>query len=138
MTSKTLRQWAGLEPPSALDPSRTALVLIDFQQEFFDPAHLLLPGGGRAVEQAARLRAAAAAAGLAAVHVRHVARTPAAPLFAPGSAGVEIVAALRPREGEPLVTKSLPSGFAGGELDALLRARGVQTLILAGLMTHMA
>jgi len=138
MSPQTLRQWAGLEPLRALEAAKTALILIDFQVEYFDPAKLRLPDGPRAAANAARLLAAAGTAGLAVLHVRHVARNPAARLFAPGSPGTELVEPVRPRAGEVVVTKSLPSGFAGSELDAHLRAASVETLVLAGLMTHMA
>ena len=58
-------------------------------------------------------------------------------MFAPGSAGAEIVAAVRPRAGHEVVTKGLPSSFVNTELDAKLRAAAIDTVVVAGLMMHM-
>lgn len=40
MSAKTLRQWAGLAPPTGLDPAKTAMLLIDIQMDYFTPAKL--------------------------------------------------------------------------------------------------
>ena len=44
---------------------------------------------------------------------------------------------MTPWEGETVIPKSLPSGFDRTELHEFLQARGITTLALAGLMTHM-
>jgi nicotinamidase-related amidase len=137
MSPRTLRQMAGLKAPPSLAADRTALVLVDFQSDYFDPAKLPIAGGPAAAGQAARLMAAFDAAGAKVVHVQHLAGSPAAPLFAPGSAGAEIVAAVRPKAGHEVVSKGLPSSFVNTELDAKLRAAGIDTVVVAGLMTHM-
>lgn len=49
-----------------------------------------------------------------------------------GSHGAEIVPQLAPRDGEAVVGKRRPSGFFGTDLHALLQARGVDTVLLAG------
>jgi nicotinamidase-related amidase len=128
---------AGLKAPQSLVAGKTALVLVDFQGDYFDPAKLPIPGGPAAAGQAARLIEAFDAAGAKVVHVQHLAGSPAAPLFAPGSAGAEIVAAVRPRAGHEVVNKGLPSSFVNTELDAKLRDAGIDTVVVAGLMTHM-
>jgi nicotinamidase-related amidase len=52
-----------------------------------------------------------------------------------GTPGAEIVAELTPRPGEHIVRKRRYSGFYQTELEELLRALGVDTLVLAGLQT---
>ncbi len=42
---------------------------------------------------------------------------------------------MAPKPGEPIVTKRRVSAFAGTDLEAILRAGGVETLILAGIAT---
>jgi nicotinamidase-related amidase len=128
---------AGLKAPQSLAAGKTALVLVDFQGDYFDPAKLPIPGGPAAAGQAARLIAAFDAAGAKVVHVRHLAGSPAAPLFAPGSPGAEIVAAVRPKAGHEVMSKGLPSSFVNTELDTRLRSAGIDTVVVAGLMTHM-
>ena len=52
-----------------------------------------------------------------------------------GSEGVAIHPAAAPREGEPIVGKHRISPFVGTDLETLLRANGVDTLVLAGVHT---
>lgn len=49
----------------------------------------------------------------------------------------EIVPALKPRDGETVIPKSLPNSFAKTDLDAALKAGGRAQLVLGGFMTHM-
>lgn len=133
----TLRTLYGLAPPARLEAVRTALVLVDFQDEFFH-GHLALPDGARAVEQAGRLVAWARASGILVVHVRQVAARAGSLLFAPGTGAVAIVPALAPRPEDLQVTKSIAGAFSRTELDAHLRSRQIDTLIVGGLMTHLA
>jgi nicotinamidase-related amidase len=52
-----------------------------------------------------------------------------------GSKGATIHPAAAAREGEPIVVKHRVSPFVGTDLDALLRANGIDTLVLAGVHT---
>ncbi|UOM34223.1 isochorismatase family cysteine hydrolase [Acuticoccus sp. I52.16.1] len=47
-----------------------------------------------------------------------------------------IVDALAPRDGEPVIRKARYSGFAGTNLEQMLRASGITTLLLAGVNTN--
>lgn len=133
---QTLRQLAGLTPPSSLDPAKTALILIDLQMDYFTPGKLLIPDGERVVDRAVQLRDWATDQGVAVVYVQQLS-SPASPIFATGSTGVAIHPRLAPREGETVITKTFPSSFDNTDLHPFLQARGITTLILAGLMTHM-
>lgn len=53
-----------------------------------------------------------------------------------GTWGWEILDALRPRESDVIIDKRRASGFFGTSLDALLRTRGVESVVLAGVSTH--
>ena len=55
--------------------------------------------------------------------------------FAAGSEGTEIHPAVAPKPGEPVVAKHRVGAFAGTDLDMILKAHHVQTLILAGIAT---
>ena len=55
--------------------------------------------------------------------------------FKPGSQGAEIHSDLSPREGDLVTTKHLISAFAGSDLEMLLRAAGIERLVLAGVAT---
>ena len=55
--------------------------------------------------------------------------------FAEGSPGLEVHPAVAPQPGEIVVTKHRVSAFAGTDLDMILRAGAVDTLVLAGIAT---
>ncbi len=135
-TLSTLRSLYDIPRVARIDVKRTALVLVDFQEEFFH-GKLPIPDGELAKHQAEQLLAWARRSNLAVVHVRNVAR-PASPLFAPDSPTTAIVPSLVPRPNELVVTKPTGGAFTRTELDALLHERNLETLVVAGIMTHLA
>lgn len=62
-------------------------------------------------------------------------RVPALNVLTPGSRWVEIDQRLEPRDGEVLVEKHWASAFRGTDIDAQLRALGVDSLVVTGLTT---
>ncbi|KYP79295.1 cysteine hydrolase family protein [Ferroacidibacillus organovorans] len=52
-----------------------------------------------------------------------------------GDAATQIHASVAPRQDEPIVTKRRVSAFAGSDLDVILRARRIDTLVLCGIAT---
>lgn len=138
MKARSLRQIAGvpasLQAGATLQASKTAVVFIDYQNEYrYGP--LALPDEAAASAVARRLRAWATATGVAVVHVLHRG-APGAPVFAPDAAGSAPLDGLAPAAGETVVYKHLPSSFAGTGLAEALAALGVESLLLAGYMTH--
>jgi nicotinamidase-related amidase len=55
--------------------------------------------------------------------------------FIEGSAGTEVHPAVAPKPGDVIVTKHRVSAFFGTDLDMVLRANGIETLVLAGIAT---
>src|SRR5215470_5787042 len=55
--------------------------------------------------------------------------------FTDGDPGARIPGAVAPAPGEVVVTKRRVSAFAGSDLDVLLRARGIDHVVLAGIAT---
>lgn len=138
MTARSLRQIVGLsstfEAGSRLAADKTALLLIDYQHEYRE-GPLALPDEATASAVARRLRVWAEGAGLKVIHVQHLA--PAGSLlFGSGSPGAEALAGLAPAAGQTVIAKRLPSSFVGTGLAELLQDGGIDTLLLAGFMTH--
>lgn len=133
--SQTIRSMGGARPATAIDSTSTALVLIDFQNEYFD-GRLPIPDGLSALRNALRLVALADAHAMPVFHIQHVGAAKG-PVFAAGSALVEIHPELRPAPRHQVLQKTTTSSFASTDLHAQLQARGIKTLIIAGLMTHM-
>lgn len=133
----TLRALYGIRAPAMLRRATTALVLVDFQDEFVH-GRLPLPDAPLVVESAKRLLGWARESGVTVIHVLNVVRSKDSPVFAPDSAGADFIAALEPRPGEEIVTKAGGGAFTKTPLDACLRSHGIETVIVAGLMTHLA
>ena len=54
-----------------------------------------------------------------------------------GTWGATIHDAVAPQEGDPVVTKRAVSAFAGSDLEKLLQASGITTLVLSGVATNL-
>ncbi|HEX6734952.1 MAG TPA: isochorismatase family protein [Azonexus sp.] len=138
MSARRLRELAGVAPlfraGGTLALGQTALLLIDYQNEYRQ-GPLALPDEATASAAAIRLRNWAEQLGLLVIHVQHQAPA-ASPLFAAGSPGAGALAGLAPAAGQPLVVKRLPSAFAGTELAEVLQGAAIDTLLIAGYMTH--
>jgi nicotinamidase-related amidase len=117
---------------------KTALLVIDAQQEYFAPiGKVVLPDGPPAVARIAALLAWARDAGVPVVHIVHESRRPNPTTFAPGSPALAIHPAAQPAPGEPVVTKHLPGSFTNTNLEEHLRRHGIEQVIVSGFMTQM-
>ncbi|MGW2224277.1 cysteine hydrolase family protein [Streptomyces formicae] len=56
-------------------------------------------------------------------------------LYVEGAPGTEIHPDVAPRPGDVVVTKRRASAFSGSDLDVVLRSRGIDSLVLAGIAT---
>ncbi|PWI14268.1 isochorismatase [Streptomyces sp. Act143] len=116
--------------PLALDPARSALVLVDLMDRIV--ALPLEPRKGTEVLTTAQeLAAAFRSVGAHVVLVR--VERPGVPEQPPGSALVAGLAA----DGDLEVVKRTIGAFQGTDLDARLRERGVTTLVFGGIATNL-
>ncbi|MGE6781955.1 cysteine hydrolase family protein [Ensifer adhaerens] len=130
----TTRTIAGAPAPESLDPRTTALLAIDFQNEYF-AGRMPIPDGEKALANAKRLIERADAEGMKVYHVKHV--TPAgSPVFAEDSGTSAFHRDIQPAADHTVVRKSSVSVFASTDLAAQLKQAGVDTLVITGLMTH--
>ncbi|PVZ80268.1 cysteine hydrolase [Serratia sp. S1B] len=134
MQHPTIRVIAGASAPSTIYAAKTALLVIDFQNEYFSGL-LPVPDAAKALANSKRLIARADAEGMAVIHVQHI--MPAgSPIFAEDSMMSAIHGDIQPAAHHSLVKKSSVSVFPTTDLDQRLKAAGVNTLIISGLMTH--
>ena len=151
--------------PISVDPSRTAIVIIDMQRDF------LLPGGfgaslgndvsllGAAIEPCRRLLSAAREKGLLVIHTREGHRpdlsdaprakvergAPSMRIGAPGpmgrilvrgEPGHDLIPELYPIAGEPVVDKPGKGAFYATDLHSILQNRAIENLIVCGVTTE--
>lgn len=117
--------------------NKRALVVVDLQNEYLPSGKLPLVGIDAAVENAARLIENARANGDVIVHIRHEMPAADAPIFTPGSEGVQIMPEVAPADGETVVLKNHPNSFRDTELKKLLDDAGVEDVVVIGAMSHM-
>lgn len=129
-----------------LDPRRSALLILDYQQGIvatYAKDEALLP-------RTAGVLRAARGAGLRVIYVG-VGFRPGYPEVSPNNArfsaiqgsgrflpddpGAQIDPAVAPQAGEIVITKHRVGAFLGTDLDMVLRANGIETLVLAGIAT---
>ena len=134
-----------------IEPARAAFLLIDMQNGFIDGASpLCIAGAAATVPACAHALGAAREHGLAVFHVRRAYAADGSdveavrweawaeggrPLSSADPMSLECPSELAPAPGEPVVVKPSWSAFFGTDLDFLLRARGIGTLVLAGTTT---
>jgi len=149
-----------------VDPSHTALLVIDMQHDFIDPDGLF---GSMGVDlsmyeesrpRLVELLESARENGVLVIHLQntqladHMSDSPAQHRFnlrmhgefrlsdqpltytVPGTAGHEFAPEFRPRDGELVVRKYRSSGFWGTNLDMVLRSNQVETVVVAGCTTE--
>lgn len=116
---------------------RRALVVIDVQNEYFDGGGLPIehPPIAKTLPNIASAMDAASQAVVPVVVVRH--HAPAGlPLFQAGTHAGELHDAVTSRPRDHLVTKAFPSAFTRTGFAGWLEERRIDTLSVAGYMTH--
>jgi maleamate amidohydrolase len=134
----------------SLDPMRTALILVDLQEEQRHDARYSVAGFDSVLANAQKILQAARARNLLIVHSAYrrdfdaVPPRPLEPVPADGrpafsdkdSPLTAICAEVAPLQGEPLLCKNDASAFCEGQLEPLLRGGGAEWLIVCGVWTE--
>nr|WP_315235493.1 cysteine hydrolase family protein [uncultured Albidiferax sp.] len=117
--------------------NKRALIVVDLQNEYLATGKMPLVGIDAVLAKAALVIAAARAKGECVIHVRHEMAQAGAPVFVPGSAGVQIIPTVAAADGESVVLKNYPNSFRDTNLKQLLDGQGVKELVVIGAMSHM-
>ena len=129
----TLREVAGLgQAPASLKDA--ALIMVDCQNTY-RRGIMQLTGVEPALVEARRLLDMARDLKTPIFHIQHDAGA-GSPYDIHDDIGA-IADIVAPLAGEPVIVKHYPNSFVQTELDAQLKALGVEKVILAGFMTHM-
>jgi len=120
-----------------LDPAKTAFVVIDVQKDYFPGGRFVLFRANAALRKTLALRDWARDHGLPVIWIRHNSRQKGAFFLLPDTPGQALHPALWPLPEETVVDKEDPNSFVGTDLEALLRGKGIETVIWAGMISWM-
>ncbi len=116
---------------------KTALILIDIQNDYFPGGKMEVDGSVEASLRGRDLLDVFRAAGLPVVHIQHLSTHKGALFFLPDSDGVLIHENVNPLPGETVIQKHFPNSFRETPLSGRLKTEGINRLILCGMMTHL-
>lgn len=127
-----------------LDPRRTAVVVVDMQNDFVKPGgKLQVPSAQQIVEPISRLLTRARAAGVLVIYTQdwHGEDDPEYRIWGEhvkaGTWGAEIIAELAPQPGDEVVQKPRYDAFYAARMDDLLRVHPqIDTLVITGTVTN--
>lgn len=116
---------------------KTALLLIDIQNDYFPGGKMELSGSIEASLRARELLDFFRERRMPVIHIRHTSLRPGASFFLPGTPGAQIHANVLPIAGETIIDKNFPNSFRQTPLHTTLTDKGIERLAIAGMMTHM-
>jgi biuret amidohydrolase len=134
-----------------IDPSKTAMIVVDMQNDFVAAGAPMESSAGRAmVPNLQRALTCCREQGIPVIYTAHVHRADGCDLgllgHAPpiarrdalvaGSAGAAIFPEIAPHEGEIVISKHRFSAFYGTDLEIILRGLGVTTVVITGVTTE--
>jgi nicotinamidase-related amidase len=96
--------------------AKTALIIVDIQNDYFSGGKFTLTGMDEAADNAAILIDNARKNGDLVIHVRHEFPTGDAPFFAPGSEGAKIHKKVQNIAGEHVIVKNHINAFRNTDL----------------------
>ena len=128
----------GYSQPNKLKQDiKTALLLIDIQNDYFEKGTMTLVGSDKASENARLILDKFRADSLPIIHIQHIATIPTAKFFLPNTKGAEIHDIVKPLGREKVIIKHYPNSFRETELLDYLASKNITDLVICGMMTHM-
>ncbi|WP_281214047.1 cysteine hydrolase family protein [Shewanella insulae] len=115
---------------------RTALVLVDLQNDYFKGGRFALDNCEAAAANAAKLLHHFRANRLPVIHVQHIFKDPEASFFQAGTPGAEIADMVEPKGREPVIVKHHVDSFLDTTLEQTLVEQGIDKLVVVGAMAQ--
>lgn len=116
---------------------KTALLLVDIQNDYLPGGKMELEGSIEASLCAKKLLSHFRKNGLPIIHIQHLSVRPGATFFIPDTDGVKIHENVMPAENETVFQKHYPNGFRDTPLLNHLYSQQITRLLICGMMTHM-
>ncbi|PKK36729.1 cysteine hydrolase [Siphonobacter sp. SORGH_AS_0500] len=116
---------------------KTALILIDIQNDYFPNGANELVGSEEASLRAREILTSFRKKNDLVVHIQHVSTRAGSTFFLPDTFGAEMHEHVKPLENEKVIIKHYPNSFRETELLVYLKENDINHLVIAGMMTHM-
>lgn len=116
---------------------KTALLLVDIQNDYFPNGTMIVDGSFEASLKAKEALEFFRARNLPVIHIQHICNHPGATFFLPGTEGAEIHKHVKPKAGETVFQKHFPNSFRETPLLDHLREQEIDHLVICGMKTHM-
>ncbi|MEJ2367123.1 MAG: cysteine hydrolase family protein [Acidobacteriota bacterium] len=113
---------------------KTALLVVDIQNDYFKGGKLPLAGSGEAEREALKVVHVFRKHGWPVINIQHEGAAPG--LFAPHTKGQEIRPNMAPRPGEPVFTKHHVNCFIETPLAVYLEKHHIKRLVIVGMQTN--
>lgn len=114
-----------------------ALLIIDIQNDYFDGGAMPLVGSSIALKNAQHILEKFRQEQLPVIMIQHIASRPEAGFFLANTNGAKIHPDITPLDNEKVIIKHFPNSFHETELNEYLNDKGIDELIICGMMTHM-
>ena len=116
---------------------KAALILIDFQNDYFPNGRMPLEKSTEACQKGLELLLAFREKDLPVIHIQHKSTRPDAMHLLPCTKGVEFHPDMQPLKTETVIKKNYPNAFRDTNLQSYLNKNKITHLVIAGMMTHM-
>ena len=116
---------------------KTALILIDIQNDYFKGGRMELEGSLEAADQARQLLDFFRQHVWPTIHIQHISTRPDATFFLPDTEGLDFHPSIKPMPGETVIVKHFPNSFRETGLLEHLHGSNIAGLVICGMMTHM-
>ena len=116
---------------------KTALLLIDIQNDYFENGLMQLSGSEKASVNARKILKLFRTKNLPIVHIQHLSTRPGSAFFLPNTIGAAIHENVMPQGMEEVIVKHFPNSFRETVLLDKLKELEVNELVICGMMTHM-
>jgi nicotinamidase-related amidase/ketosteroid isomerase-like protein len=115
---------------------RTALVLVDFQNDYFEGGKFPLEESEQAAMQAGKLLNKFRDQNLPVIHIQHIFKDENIAFFAPDTNGIEIHHSVAPKDNEVVIVKHYIDSFTETNLEQTLTELGIHNLVIVGAMAQ--
>jgi nicotinamidase-related amidase len=116
----------------------TALLLLEFQNDYFPNGRISLEKSLEACSKAETVLQAFREKKLFIIHVQHISTHPDATYLLPCTKGAEFHSTIQPAKNETIIKKHYPNSFKDTGLLNHLTKKQIHHLVVCGMMTQMA